>query len=61
MPRKIKTAFTGSDSTPYAVAAIGLLGLGLAGLYIARRRSARSFSSAHSSASRSTGKPIAPS
>jgi LPXTG-motif cell wall-anchored protein len=37
------TAFTGSDATPYTVAAIGLLGLGLAGLYIARRRAARSF------------------
>jgi len=36
------TAFTGSDSTPYTVAAIGLLGLGLAGLYIARRLAARS-------------------
>ena len=36
------TAFTGSDSTPYTVAALGLLGLGLAGLYIARRLAARS-------------------
>ena len=36
------TAFTGSDTTPYTVAAIGLLGLGLAGLYIARRGAARS-------------------
>ena len=36
------TAFTGSDRTRYTVAAIGLLGLGLAGLYVARRRAARS-------------------